>query len=357
MTIQSLPSRTIFHQQQAYLFFSGVSYLGIAHQPDFKMALMNGFEKYGTIFSASRHNALKLKVYEQTEYFIAQQCGAEAALTVSSGMLAGQIATKIFQQEKYIAAPNAHPAIVMNAPPLPYSFKNRPEFEENVAQIVQKTGATLILSDALDPLRCQPYQWDWIRQLPNDRPITLLIDDSHGIGITGENGWGIFTLVNQIIKNNHLQNIDLMVIASLAKALGIPGGVILGNQKQISTIWNSPHFAGASPMVPAYLEAFLNFQGGYERLRQQLSENIAFFNQNLQIHGLNADFKTLPNYPIFYTERDAYYEALLKQNIWISSFPYPNPQSKPITRIVLSALHTQMDIERLVAALQTQMGM
>jgi 7-keto-8-aminopelargonate synthetase-like enzyme len=352
MTIQSLPSRILFHLQQEYLFFSGVSYLGIAHQPDFKRVLRDGFEKYGTIFSASRHNALKLAIYEQTESFIVQQCGAAAALTVSSGMLAGQIATKIFQKEKFIVAPHAHPAIRMDAQPLPYSFLNRSDFEANIAAIVQLSGATLVLSDAIDPLRCQSYTWDWIRDLPKDRPITLLIDDSHGIGITGTKGWGIFTIIQQIIKENHLQNIDLMVIASLAKAFGIPGGVILGSQKLISTIWNSPHFAGASPIIPAYLEAFLNFQAYYGNLRQQLSENIAFLNQKLATKGLNHDFRTLSNYPIFYTERDAYYDELLKQNIWISSFPYPNPKSKPITRIVLSALHTKSDIEQLVIALK-----
>jgi 7-keto-8-aminopelargonate synthetase-like enzyme len=352
MTIQSLPSRTIFHQEQEYLFFSGVSYLGMGHQPDFKRALMQGFEKYGTIFSASRHNALKLKVYEQTEQFIAQATGAEAALTVSSGMLAGQVATKIFKNEPYIMAPNAHPAIWMEALPYPHLFKNRLDFETNIVEIIQKSGATLIVSDALDPLRCQPYHWDWIQNLPKDRPITLLVDDSHGIGITGEDGWGIFTILNQIIKNYNLQNIDLIVIASMAKALGIPGGVILGNQKHLSTIWNSPHFAGASPIMPAYLEAFLHFQPNYAALRQQLSANIDFLNENLTQMGLNKAFKTLDNYPIFYTERDAYYDELLKQKVWISSFPYPNPKSKPITRLVLSALHTKSDIKQLVNALR-----
>ncbi len=55
----------------------------------------------------------------------------------------------------------------------------------------------------------------------------------------------------------------------------------------------------------------------------------------------------------FYTECDAYYDELLKQKIWISSFPYPNPKSKPITRLVLSALHTKDDIEKLTDALKT----
>ena len=144
-------------------------------------------------------------------------------------------------------------------------------------------------------------------------------------------------------------NFKIIVIASLAKALGIPGGVILSNKKTIEAIRKNPVFVGASPIVPAYLFAFLNAQNVYTEARGRLLNNILFFKNQLKKQQVSVDlFKYLPNYPIFHTTDNRLYDFLFKHKILISSFSYPNPNSPPITRIVLSALHTEGDIETLV---------
>ena len=87
--LDHLPSRTLQYQGEDYLFFSGTSYLGMGHQAAFREALFEGIARYGTIFSASRNNNLQLAIYEQAENFLAEWTGTEAALTVTSGLLAG----------------------------------------------------------------------------------------------------------------------------------------------------------------------------------------------------------------------------------------------------------------------------
>ena len=77
MIIDHLPSRTIKFQEEEYLFFSGTSYLGMGHQAGFQEALKEGIARYGTIFSASRNNNLKLAIYEEAETFLAQWTGFE----------------------------------------------------------------------------------------------------------------------------------------------------------------------------------------------------------------------------------------------------------------------------------------
>jgi 8-amino-7-oxononanoate synthase len=91
MIIDHLPSRTIKWNGVEHLFFSGTAYLGIGHQRAFLEALREGLGQYGPIFSASRNNNLQLKVYDEAEYELAQWTKAEAALTVTSGLLAGQL--------------------------------------------------------------------------------------------------------------------------------------------------------------------------------------------------------------------------------------------------------------------------
>ena len=75
----------------------------------------------------------------------------------------------------------------------------------------------VLVSNAVDMLTCQTFDFSWIAKLPHNQDITLLIDDSHGIGVTGENGAGIFKKIKQLAP----PNIKIIVIASLAKALGI----------------------------------------------------------------------------------------------------------------------------------------
>ena len=387
--IDFLPSRIAAFDGEDYLFFSGTSYLGVGHQADFRAALLEGISRYGTVFSASRNNNLQLKIYDEAENFLAEWTGANAALTVTSGLLAGQLAINLLKNkvgtnnEKtiFIYAPSAHPA-VWEAPP-PYFFKNQDDFEHNVVAIVEKekNAPIVVISNAVDMLTCQTFDFSWISQLSDNQDITLLIDDSHGIGITGENGSGIF----RKIKNLANVRIKIIVIASLAKALGIPGGVILSDETTINGIRHNPLFVGASPIVPAYLFAFLVAQPMYAAARETLKNNIDTFNDalknnsfessilnlhsfilNAQLSILNENtegsvsassnleaqtsnlFKTpLAHYPVFFTPQNALFEALYKEKIFISHFAYPKPNDPPITRVVLSALHTEADIEYL----------
>ncbi len=353
-TIDHLPSRTIYLNGEEHLFFSGTSYLGMGHQPDFKAALLEGFNQYGTIFSASRNNNVQLKIYDEAEDFMAKWTGSEAALTVSSGLMAGQLAVQSLVNQKFILAPSAHPAIWQMNTPTPdglgmchqYIFKNFDDFSKKIVGIVEKeSGAVVIAANAIDPLHGESYDFSWIKNLPLDKPITLLFDDSHGIGITYTEGGGIFQKIKNLMGDK--SNINLIVIASLAKAVGIPGGVILGNKKTIASIRQNPMFVGASPIVPAYLFAFLHAQKTYKDARVVLQKNIQLLTTALsQCPHLPITY--LPNYPVFFLHQKDLFDYLLNHKILISSFSYPKPTDPPITRIILSALHTEGDIEVIV---------
>ena len=353
--IDFLPSRVATFEGEEYLFFSGTSYLGIGHQADFKTALLEGMNRYGTVFSASRNNNLQLKIYDETEAFLANWTRAEAALTVTSGLLAGQLAVNLLKNNSstnvstnnekpvFIYAPSAHPA-VWEAPPQ-YIFKNQSDFETNILQTIEKekNAPLVVVANAVDMLTCQHFDFSWIAQVTGNQNITLLIDDSHGIGITGENGAGIFQKISALAQSN----IKVMVIASLAKALGIPGGVILSDKKTITDIRQNPLFVGASPIVPAYLWAFLAAQPMYLQTRQTLSNNIQLFKGLLEKNAAALFQTPLDNYPVFFSAANDLFDFLLAEKIFISHFAYPKPNDPPITRVVLSALHTQADIEYL----------
>jgi 8-amino-7-oxononanoate synthase len=352
-TIDHLPSRTININGSEHLFFSGTSYLGMGHQPDFRTALMAGIDRYGTVFSASRNNNLQLKIYEEAEDFIANWTDAEAALTVTSGLVAGQLVVQSLNNQKFIFAPSTHPALwqTSHTPSramgvqAQYVFKNFADFSKKIVEMgEQESQAVVIAANAIDPLRGEVFDFSWVNDLPKDKPITLLLDDSHGIGVTYTEGSGIFSKIKKMIPND--AQINLIVIASLAKAVGIPGGVILSDKKTIEKIRQNPMFVGASPIVPAYLFAFLKSQTIYTAARAILQKNIQQFKAVLSDYP-NLPIAYLPDYPVFFTQQTGLFDFLLNHKIMISSFSYPNPTDPPITRIILSALHTEGDIDLL----------
>jgi 8-amino-7-oxononanoate synthase len=354
MIIDHLPSRTIQYQGEEYLFFSGTSYLGMGHQVAFQQSLLEGMARYGTIFSASRNNNLKLAIYDEAEFFLAQWTGAETALTVTSGLLAGQLVVNTLQNHQFVYAPSVHPAIWGSGFEKRELFSNQTEFSHGIVKTLSTIKKPVaICCNAIDPLYCEKYDFNWILQLPENQDITLILDDSHGIGITHTEGGGIMRKLVNLGVFQLKPKLKVIVIASMAKALGIPGGVILSDKKTIQTIQNNPLFVGASPIIPAYLYAFLNTQAVYHEARKKLIQNIDYFKKGcLKNNVPETFFRFLPNYPVFNTPQSHLYTTLLKYKILISNFAYPLPSSPAIARIIISALHTEEDIDTLIKRFQ-----
>lgn len=338
-----IPGRTAFFNNEAWRYFSGTSYLGLSQNIDFKKLIIEGFQQYGAHFGGSRLSNLRLEIFETAENELANWAGAEAALTISSGTLAGQLVVKTLQHTgKFYFAPGVHPALFGEGDYAELDFDNWAALM--VEKLNQSKSPSVLLSNTLDPLKAQQFDFKWIQQLPNNIPITLVLDDSHGIGVTGKNGAGIFS--NLQIPDN----VELIVIASLGKALSIPGGVILGKQQFMRKIWQSSFFGGASPISPAFLHAFLKAKELYQQQQQILFGNIAFFNTATDVLNL---FKTrFRQYPVFYTPQNGLADFLKEYKMLISSFSYPTAQSERITRVVLNAAHTKEDLMDLIALLK-----
>jgi 7-keto-8-aminopelargonate synthetase-like enzyme len=337
MELQSITGRTIFVANKEYLYFAGTSYLGISTNEQFQSYLLEGFRKYGSNYGGSRLSNLKFSIFDEAEALIAKWTGAEAALIVSSGTLAGQLATKMLSQHsKLVHTPDAHPALFQTqqeASTLSYEV-----WVERVLERAHVSQYPLVFCcNAIDPLRLKTYDFSWLDELPKDKSFTLLLDDSHGIGITGQSGGGVFTTINAP------EQVEVMVVASLGKALGISGGVILGKATQINQMKYNSFFGGASPASPAYLYAFLQAQQLYEAQRRHLLSLVHWFCAKCTI------FRSLPDYPVFNTSHHHLFEYLQKKEIVISSFPYPTPDSERITRVVLNAAHHLDDVKKLVS--------
>ncbi|RRB01180.1 aminotransferase class I/II-fold pyridoxal phosphate-dependent enzyme [Larkinella rosea] len=339
--IDQLPGRTIDLDGQECLFFSGTSYLGIAQNAHFRALLIEGMGQYGTVFGSSRNGNFQLRIYEEAEAKLAEFARAEAALTVSSGMLAGQAVVNWLKAQDFgfIYGPNAHPAI-WQEPTLTLPQQSFDAWARQLPGLVSAatTQHIVIAVNAVDALFSIDYSFDWVHQLPDNQEITLLVDDSHGLGVIGPGGSGIRDRIPV------RPNVRLIITASLAKAMGMPGGVIFANSETLNAIRRTAFFGACSPMPPAYLYAYCRATEIYRSAFERLLANIRRFENRV---GHSDLFQHIPDYPVFYTVQDRLYSSLLANRIFVYSFAYPSPTDKPNTRIVINALHQPEDIEQL----------
>lgn len=335
--LQTIPGRIASLNGRVFRYFSGTSYLGMAQYEPYKAALAEGIARYGASFGGSRLGNIRFPIFEEAEAWLAAFTGAEAALTVSSGSLAGQVLARYLQDKgRLYFAPGAHPALWAEGHYFEGPFEAWADFV--LKECRHAKSPVILLSNAVDSLFARPYSFDWLEQLPAGTAITLVFDDSHGLGICGEKGAGAISMVKPP------QHVELVVVSSLGKALGVPGGVILGRRSLIEALWHSPFFGGASPIPPAFLYAMLRVKNHYPFALEKLRDNIRQFRQAVLPTGL---FRSFEDYPVFYTPEHRLGPWLETHGCLLSQFAYPTPEDEPVTRIVLNALHQAEDIDYL----------
>ena len=340
--IDDYPGREITIQGQKYLYFAGTSYLGLQTDEKFQNVFIKNIKKFGTNYGASRKSNVRLTVYKKAETLLAKIMGCEAAVTLSSGYLAGQFIAQNFNKPEYklFYAPNTHSALYnnYNKPFATFGDLND-SIRDHLAQN-EKVVPVLFL-DSIDFDGCNYPDFVGLKDLPLNQVI-LIADDSHGIGIIGENSEGVFgTLQKFNVK-------ELIVCCSLGKSYGIQAGAVLGDSKRINQLSETAFFGGASPASPSSIATFIDAQPIYRSKRNHLLSNIGYFEKLVQNI---AFFKSIKGHPA-YTFQDAQLTDFLENKGFIlTNFNYPEDSSSLMSRIVLSSHHTKNDVKLISLAI------
>lgn len=342
--LQTGTARMINVHSTEYLFFSGTDYLGIAQNEAFKNLYIEGIQQWGFNNGTSRNNNVQLDIYNIAENNAAQRYGAENAIVSSSGYLAAQLVVQHFHEvQNWIFSPQTHPAIWLNKKPV-VGIQDFEEWKKSTIKTINesKENKFVVVSNAVDPQTPAILNFEEFNQIDVSKEVILIIDDSHGIGFTRNNGKGVYETLPQT------KNIQSIVVASMAKGLGIRAGVILGTHAIIESLRKTGMYIGASPASPASLHAYIHGESIYEKAYQQLIENNQYFRSRLPI-SLNH----VPELPIYVSDNENLFEVLKNKHILISSFSYPSATDPLLNRIIINSAHTQKDIDQLVKALQS----
>lgn len=326
-----------------YLYFGGTAYLGIPQDKDFINLYVEGISRYGLNNGTSRGNNVQLGIYDEAEAFIAQKYGAEATLISSSGYLSAKLVVQHYATYGNIRyAPNSHPALWLNGDP-----KNNLAFADWSKQIVEEINSNetekwVLLSNSINNLYPEIYDFNFLQKINPDKKVVLIVDDSHGIGILNA-GKGALPNIPK------LDHIEIIIVASMAKALGLDAGLVLGSNQAIQQLKQSDEFYGASPPAAAGLYAFIDADDIYLKAYQKLQDNVKKFTSLLPD---KASWHYVDGFPVFLCKEEGIEQQLLEEKILISSFPYPDRNGKILNRIVLSSWHSEADLLKLVSALR-----
>lgn len=309
--------------------------MGIPHNEEFRELFIRGMEIYGVNHGASRNNNITLDIFSIAEKEAARRFGAPDSIMVSSGYLSAQLVIQNYKtSHKLIYAPETHPALWLGIPNPP-KLKFSDWTEQTVKSVKSSAEPCMIITNSVNNLIPEIYDFSWIKRIDPFHEVILMVDDSHGIGITGENGEGVFKkLLDQ-------EGVRTIVISSLAKALGTDAGIILSDFDTIRELRNTPIYAGSSPPSPGTLFAFTNAEHLYSEELKKLRHNLRLFT-DLLISKEKLFF--IPDFPVFLVPDEQLAIYLKKNGINFSSFPYPDPKSKLLHRIVISSIHTHEEL-------------
>ena len=341
--VDTFPGREISIDGKPHLYFGGTSYLGLQSDEEFQNILIKNIKNYGTNYGASRKSNVQISVFKKVESYIANLVGSEAAVTMSSGYLAGQLVSKALHQDSYkhFYAPEVHTALQISSKKTFATFLNLDTAIR--AHLDQHQTTPVLFLDSVDMAGENYPDFHNLKQLPLDQMI-LVVDDSHGIGIVGSNGGGAYKTLQALRAK------ELIVCCSLGKGFGIQAGAIFGAKKRISEFANSELFGGASPASPAMLKTLIDAEPIFKMKRKILKQHIDSFVNMIQNIG---QFKYLEAYPSFGFSNAELVTHLQKNDIIITNFNYPTSSDPLVSRIVISSAHIKSDIQRLASVINT----
>ncbi|WP_433836428.1 aminotransferase class I/II-fold pyridoxal phosphate-dependent enzyme [Flavobacterium anhuiense] len=337
MIVEKFPDRIIEIDHKQYLYFGGTAYLGLPTNQKFQDLVVQNILKWGTTYGSSRTANIKLSAYTSGEKFLAQHIGSEDAVTVSSGMLAGKLVLEKLKKQTdcFYHVNEIHSAIqIENSLPV---FVNE---KLNERLLDSKPEKITILTDGVPSFQTKPVDLSFLNQISNQKEITLVIDESHSLGIIGDIGSGIYSSIDFPIKRK-------ILVSSLGKAFGLTGGVIASDSEFISELKELETFTSAAGMNPAFVQTISDASEIYKIQHQKLLDNLSYIDSIL-IKNENVKFSKY--YPLIYLLPKELVLKLKEENIIIASFKYTK-EAEPLNRIVITANHTREDLDKLVGVL------
>lgn len=339
------------------LYFGGCDYLGLAWHPDVRMSMRRVLATGPTQTGASRTTTGEHRLYSEVERALARFFEFPAAALVSSGYLAPLAALQSLRPwaGAVVLSPDAHSCVrdaaASSGLRVLRMSDSRPEsFARSLRQLPKKVRPVL-LTDGTFGIRGGMAPLDaYLQRLPLEG--WMLVDDAHGAGVVGPCGRGS-------VARFSIQDPRVVVTMSLAKALGVSGGAVLGTADVIQSLRTAGAYVGSTAMplaIPSGILAALRvLRREPGRLRRAQSHQRRLFERlpsHPSVRGCPETPVTALN-PSTPAEADRVRRAMLDAGIFPTWIRYPGGAADGFFRFAVNAEHTESEVDLLAGALST----
>ncbi|MEZ6053793.1 MAG: glycine C-acetyltransferase [Planctomycetaceae bacterium] len=339
--------------QQQVLNLCANNYLGLSDHPEIVRAAHEGLDRWGYGMSSVRFICGTQAVHKQLEEKLSQFLGTDDTILYSSCFDAngGLFETLLSDEDAVISDELNHASIIDGirlCKAQRYRYKNS-DMADLEAKLREAKSARfrLIATDGVFSMDGYLANLPGICELADKYDALVMVDDSHAVGFTGENGRGThehFGVMNRV---------DILT-GTLGKALGgASGGYTSGRQEIIDMLRqrSRPYLFSnsvAPPIVAASRRA-LDLIGETSELRDRLRENTTYFRTEMTRLGFDILPGEHPIVPVMIgdaAKATAMADALLERGVYVIGFSYPVvPQGQARIRCQMSAGHTREDLE------------
>jgi 7-keto-8-aminopelargonate synthetase-like enzyme len=226
-------------------------YLGLATDLRIKTAMTDAVDRFGSSFCGTPIAAGYAAILAELELAIADMVGLEAAVIFPSCYQANSsLFCSIADANDVIAVDHyAHASLVQGikasgARIKPFLHNDLDHLEKQLAA-AQSYRRIFVVTESVFSTEGSIAPFDEICGLCQRYNAIPVVDDSHGIGVIGENGRGI-------LEYKNIQGYDGIYTASLGKALANTGGVIAGRADFINYLrYNCSGLIYSTALIPA----------------------------------------------------------------------------------------------------------
>ncbi|MDR9892763.1 8-amino-7-oxononanoate synthase [Pseudenterobacter timonensis] len=346
--------RFLTRDNRRYCNFSSNDYLGLSRHPAIVRAWQQGAERYGVGSGGSGHVSGYTTAHHQLEEQLADWLGYPRALLFISGFAANQaVITALTDKEDKIVADRLSHASLLEAADLSPARLRR--FHHNDVSHLQTLLATpcagqqLVVTEGIFSMDGDGAPLGAIAEAARRQQAWLMVDDAHGIGVTGEQGRGSIAVHN--VKP------DLLIV-TFGKGVGVSGAAVLCSEPVADYLLQfARHLIYSTSMPPAQAAALLaslaiiRSEEGDAR-RQRLGEHIRRFRRGTGEFSGTIGESDSAIQPLVVGENAralALAQRLREQGIWVTAMRPPTvPPGTARLRLTLTAAHEAQDIDRLL---------
>ncbi|MCD6016379.1 MAG: kbl [Solirubrobacterales bacterium] len=336
-------------------------YLGLANHPQVVAAGAEALARYGAGTASVRFICGKFVPHVELEHDLAAFAGTESALTYVSCWNANAAVldalcdarTAVFSDRLNHAsiidgirlARPAHKAVYEHADP--------DELRRALAA-APATERRLIVTDGVFSMEGDLAPMPELAAIAAEHDATLIVDDSHGLGVIGETGRGVLERFDLIGRG------DVVLTGTLGKALGgAAGGFVAGGEGLCAVLEQRSrpqlYSNGLPPSVAASARRALTELRDNPALVGRLRRNTEAMRAAIAATGLEPLAGESAIVPIIVGETATAIRIsarLLELGVYVTGFGYPVvPEGTARVRVQVSAALEPAQLERAAGAL------